>query len=64
MSTNPTAADDGREIDEIDEIAGLDAADVEEQHDSDDDQERAGRSHFTKRELGQPAAADDSPDQD
>lgn len=46
----------------IDEIAGVDEADVEEAHDSDDSMERAGKSHHTKEELDLPPDSDANPD--
>lgn len=46
----------------IDEIAGVDEADVDESYDPDDSMERAGKSHHTKDELDLPPDSDADPD--
>jgi hypothetical protein len=50
----------------VDEIAGVDEADVyeAERHDPDDTMERAGRSHHTKDELALPSDSDADPDEE
>ena len=48
----------------IDEVAGVDAADVDEAHDPDDSMERAGSSHHTKDELDLPPYSDADPEND
>lgn len=49
----------------VEEIAGVDEADVDEalRHDPDDTMERAGTSHHTKHELGLPPDSDAEPDE-
>ena len=46
----------------LDDIAGVDEADIDEAHDSDDSMERAGKSHHTKEELDLPPDSTADPD--
>ena len=47
---------------DLDEISGVDEADVDMSHDPDDSMERAGKSRHTKDELGLPPDSDAEPD--